>query len=356
MQKFPNPLDYFYQNRGFCLAEAYYQSVQNPYQGLLVGEPLSAPFARPGTADWSSLTNGTVLSGQAGLNLTFSAAATNLPLARVDLFLDGNYIQTVTNLLPSASNVLSVTLNGVPVNYTVPTNATVASVATGLAAALNAQTNSTRVQAYVAGDRLELQSLDVAVPGSNVTLSASAAAGSAGQLTTLPTPARSAFLDTTATGYLCYTRQQHPCRGRLAPARVHQDQWHTGKRQHHQHGFGHHHCHARPKPPEPRQRQPRFAVRGRCPGLGLRRRHLLWHRGGAVDTLRALARLACLPNRGRVHRLDESPRPAVRHQPPPGQPHRPAAAQPSLRQLRSSPRCPSASFSTPPGSPTASIN
>ena len=75
-QKFPNPLDYFYQNRGFCLAEAYYQSLQNPYQGLLVGEPLSAPFARPGTADWSSLTNGTVLSGQAGLNLTFSAAAT----------------------------------------------------------------------------------------------------------------------------------------------------------------------------------------------------------------------------------------------------------------------------------------
>ena len=89
-QKFPNPLDYFYQNRGFCLAEAYYQSLQNPYQGLLVGEPLSAPFARPGTADWSSLTNGTVLSGQAGLNLTFSAAATNLPLAQVDLFLDGN--------------------------------------------------------------------------------------------------------------------------------------------------------------------------------------------------------------------------------------------------------------------------
>jgi uncharacterized protein (TIGR03790 family) len=60
-QKFPNALDYFYQNRGFCLAEAYYQSLQNPFQGLLVGEPLSAPFARPGTADWSSLTNGTVL-------------------------------------------------------------------------------------------------------------------------------------------------------------------------------------------------------------------------------------------------------------------------------------------------------
>ncbi len=47
----------------------------------------------------------------------------------MDLFLDGTYVQTVTNLLPSAGNVLSATLNGFTVNYTVPTNATVASVA-----------------------------------------------------------------------------------------------------------------------------------------------------------------------------------------------------------------------------------
>jgi uncharacterized protein (TIGR03790 family) len=213
LQKFPNALDYFYQNRGFCLAESYYQSVLNPFQGLLAGEPLSAPFARPGTADWSSLTNGTVLSGQAGLNLTFSAAATNLPLARVDLFLDGTYVQTVTNLLPSAGNVLSVTLNGFTVNYTVPTNATVASCAAGLATAADAQIGSTRVLAYVAGDRLEFQSLDVMVPGSNVTLSASAAAGSASQTTTLPTPAQPAFLDTAATGYLSVLASNTPVVG-----------------------------------------------------------------------------------------------------------------------------------------------
>jgi hypothetical protein len=28
--KFPDPMVYFYQNRGFCLAEAYYQSLANP--------------------------------------------------------------------------------------------------------------------------------------------------------------------------------------------------------------------------------------------------------------------------------------------------------------------------------------
>jgi uncharacterized protein (TIGR03790 family) len=201
-QKFPDPCAYFYQDRGFCLAEAYYQSLLNPYQGVLVGEPLSAPFARPGAADWSSLTNRTVLSGQAILNPSFLAADTNLPLGRVDLFFDGNFVQTLTNLPPFASNVLSVTLNGFAVTYTVPSNATVASVVTGLAATLNAQTNATRVQAWPVGDRLELQSLDPTLPGSNVTLSASSTIGSATQLTTLLTTARPTFLDTTATGYL----------------------------------------------------------------------------------------------------------------------------------------------------------
>ncbi len=212
-QKFPNPLDYFYQNRGFCLAESYYQSLQNPYQGLLVGEPLSAPFARRGTAAWSALTNGAVLTGSPELNVTFAAAATNLPLAKVDLFLDGTCIQTVTNLLPSAGNLLSATVNGFTVSYAVPANATVASVATGLTAALNAQTNSTRVQARAVGDRVELQSLAVTVPGSNVTLTAKATAGAAKQLTTQLSAARLTSLDTPATGYLTVLASNTPALG-----------------------------------------------------------------------------------------------------------------------------------------------
>ena len=200
-QKFPDPLDYFYQDRGFCLAEAYYQSLLNPYEGLLAGEPLSAPFARPGTADWSSLTNGAILSGQASLNLTFTAAATNLPLGRVDLFLDGTFSQTISNLPPSAGNVVSVTLNSTLINYTVPANATVASVVTNLAAALNAKSGTTHVEANATGDRIGLQSTTESVPGGNVTLSASASKGTAALSTTLLSPARSTFLDTVAFGY-----------------------------------------------------------------------------------------------------------------------------------------------------------
>ncbi|HEY5040882.1 MAG TPA: TIGR03790 family protein [Verrucomicrobiae bacterium] len=212
-QKFPDPVDYFYQTRGFSLAEAYYQSLLNPFEGLFVGEPLAAPFARPGGAGWSSLTNGTVLSGQTNLSLTFTAAANNLPLAQVDLFVDGTFFQTMTNLPPAAGNVLTATLNGNAINYTVPANATLAVVAARLADALNLQTNLTQVLAFSAGDRIELQSLAVNVPGSNVTVSASSAIGSASALTTRLTAARPAFLDTVATGYQVVTISNAPVVG-----------------------------------------------------------------------------------------------------------------------------------------------
>jgi uncharacterized protein (TIGR03790 family) len=212
-QKFPDPVDYFYQTRGFSLAETYYQSVLNPFEGLFVGEPLAAPFARPGTADWSSLTNGTVLRGQTNLTLTFTAAATNLPLARVDLFLDGSFFQTMTNLPPAAGNILSAALNGHAVNYTVPANATPATVATGLANALNLQTFATRIRAIPVGDRIELQSLAINVPGGNVTVTTSSAVGSASGPATQMAAARPVFLDTVATGYQMVTIDNTPIIG-----------------------------------------------------------------------------------------------------------------------------------------------
>ena len=200
-EKFPDPLDYFYQARGFSLAEAYYQSLQNPYQGLIVGEPLSAPFARRGSAQWIAPAADSVLTGQAALSMDFLAASTNLPLNQVDLFLDGNYLQTLTNLPPAPGNDLAVTLNGFTVHDTVSPAATPASVAISVAAALTAATNTTRVVAYPVGDRIELQSLDPAPPGSQMSVSTTTAAGTASARTTFLTPARTDLLDGTATGY-----------------------------------------------------------------------------------------------------------------------------------------------------------
>ncbi|MGA2854483.1 MAG: TIGR03790 family protein [Verrucomicrobiota bacterium] len=212
-QKFPDPMEYFYEARGFSLAEACYQSVLNPFEGLFVGEPLAAPFARPGNADWSSLTNGTVLSGQTTLSLNFTAAATILPLAQADLFVDGTYFQTMTNLPPAAGNVLTATINGYAINYTVPANASLATAAAGLANVLNLQSNLTQVFAFPAGDRIELQSLAMNVPGTNVTVTAGAAIGSASNLTARLTAARPVFLDTVATGYQVVTIYNTPIIG-----------------------------------------------------------------------------------------------------------------------------------------------
>ena len=199
--KFPSPMDYVYQNRGFCLAEAYYQSILNPYQGLLAGEPLSAPFARRGRADWSSLNQGALVGGQVPIHINFYAAP-NLPLDQVNLFVDGSFFQTLTNLPPTAGNVLSVRLGGFGLDYVVPAQASLGSVAAGLASVLNGGTNSTQVMAYAIGDRLELDSLNPSTPGAEMSLGASVSSPPGVSQTTFVTPALPAFLDTVATGYL----------------------------------------------------------------------------------------------------------------------------------------------------------
>ena len=80
--KFPTPQVYFYQARGFSLAECYYQSLNTPYEGLIVAEPLAAPFQRPATGNWIGISSNAVLSGAAQLSLQFSAVAPELPLQR----------------------------------------------------------------------------------------------------------------------------------------------------------------------------------------------------------------------------------------------------------------------------------
>jgi len=199
--KFPDPMVYFYQNRGFCLAEAYYQSLASPWEGLMVGEPLSAPFARPGSAVWNSPAAGSALSGLAACNLSFAAAESDLPLAQADLFVDGGFVQTLTNLPPGAGNILSVTIGGVMVTYTVANGDSLGSAAIGLASALAAQEEATGVLAEAVGDRLVLRSQNVATPGSQISVQAGATIGSAAALTSFATPAQPTFLDSTAYGY-----------------------------------------------------------------------------------------------------------------------------------------------------------
>jgi uncharacterized protein (TIGR03790 family) len=184
--KFPDPRVYFYQSRGFSLAECYYQSLVVPYQGLIVGDPLAAPFARQGSGDWLGVSSNATLSGTAPLALEFNACDRDHPLQQVDLFVDGKYFSTLTNIVPGSGNLLSLTLAGRPLTCVVPPNASLASVVQDLAARINAPSNgiSTTLAAYTWGDRIELrfiQTGSTGMPGSptNTRVLASGAASAA---------------------------------------------------------------------------------------------------------------------------------------------------------------------------------
>lgn len=202
LQKFPAPQDYFYQTRGFSLAECYYLSLVNPYQGLIVGEPLAAPFARPPAGAWVNLPANSVLSGITNLTFQCTASASNRPIQQVDLFLDGTWLQTLTNLPPTPGNQLYVAINGCTTNYLVPSNATIASVASGLADVLNqpAYVLQSKAQAVACGDRIGLQFTDINTPGAQIPVSVSNAIGSASGLTTFVAASLTNFLDTVAFG------------------------------------------------------------------------------------------------------------------------------------------------------------
>ncbi len=167
LDKFPDPLVYYYQSRGFSLAECYYQSLRLPLEGLLVGEPLAAPFRQSCTGGWTDVSPGSTLQGTTNLSLAFTADSPRQRIGRVDLFLNGRWHQTLTNLPPAPGNLLTVSINGYPVTYEVPTNATLGSVASNLALRFNepATSNITHVLAEAYGDRIQLQSLALLLPG-----------------------------------------------------------------------------------------------------------------------------------------------------------------------------------------------
>ena len=214
LEKFPDPQNYFYQSRGFSLAECYYQSVTNPYQGLVTGEPLSAPFARPGAGSWIGLATNSLLAATTNLSLHWTALDARQPLQQIDLFADGNWLQTITNLPPRSGDVLRVTLNGQAMTYTVPPNATIAGVASNLTSVLNnpSNTNVTKVRAFLHGDRIELQSFDPAKTGAQISITVNSS-NSPALPTTFISTSRTNFLDSTAWGYKTYDISGSPVVG-----------------------------------------------------------------------------------------------------------------------------------------------
>lgn len=205
--KFPTPNVYFYLARGFTAGEAYYMSITNPYQGLIVGDPLVAPFATHAQIVCLAPAPSAVLTGTTNIKLQIATDSTARPVGRVDVFVDGRWFNTITNIGPAQGNRLSVTINGYTTTYNVPAGATIKGVAEGLANSINspAFSNQTKVKATPVGDRIRLQGTARSVLGTNITLATSNYVGTGSRLSTYLTAAQPRFLDSPACGQRRFT-------------------------------------------------------------------------------------------------------------------------------------------------------
>lgn len=87
-QKFPSPMIQVHYARGCTLAEAFYESVQAPYQLLIVGDPLCRPWAKIPQVVVAGVKAGATVRGR--LTLEPSVTSTSkAKAARFDLFVDG---------------------------------------------------------------------------------------------------------------------------------------------------------------------------------------------------------------------------------------------------------------------------
>jgi len=217
--KFPNARLHYWYGRGFNMAESYWMSVRNPYEGVFIGDPLCQPYARASQVAVAGLASNAVVSNTVNLTVTVVAAGSNRPVNEVRLYLDEFYLATLTNITPRAGNDVKDRLNGNARTYTAPAGATLLTVATGLAARINAAP-SLGVTARAVADRVEIVQDALGVAGTGLTCSAISSNNSSGELTVFPFVPFTNFLETTAAAYEQVTLSGAPAVGDIVRAVV----------------------------------------------------------------------------------------------------------------------------------------
>ena len=175
--KFPQARLHCWYARGFSLGESAWMSLRNPYQGVLVGDPLAAPYAATGRVEVAGLTNGQTLAGTVAVTAHVAAARATAPLDRVDLYLDGRRLATLTNAGPAAGNVIALSVGTATAQFVFAAGGTVFDAATALAAGL--ATAGAPVVATAWGDRVAVVHTNRLAAGTNVVFATSAGAGTA---------------------------------------------------------------------------------------------------------------------------------------------------------------------------------
>ena len=91
IQKFPHPMMHVHYVRGCSLAEAFYQSVQGPYQLIIVGDPLCRPWARIPEVKVDGLNANETVQGS--INLTpIVVGPSGVQIHHFEIFMDGKRI------------------------------------------------------------------------------------------------------------------------------------------------------------------------------------------------------------------------------------------------------------------------
>lgn len=183
LEKFADPRMAFLYARGFTAGEAYYMAVAAPYQGLLAGDPLAAPFAAPPVLSVTSQVPYQIVTGTVPLQVTATARSNGVPAAGLDLYVDDVFHANLADLAPANGNRLAVTVNGRTNTATFGgATDTLCEGVAALAEAVNADTNQI-VSATAYGDRLELIYKQFNRDGDYVPVSAATATGTASSLT-----------------------------------------------------------------------------------------------------------------------------------------------------------------------------
>lgn len=193
-EKFSEPAFAYWYARGFSLAESQFMSVRHPYQGVLVGDPLAAPYATnlPRVAV-SGIAPGSVLSNLVTITVTGTAAAAGSRVSRLDLLLDGNFLTTIASAGPTPLNVATVRVGAAGATYVVLPGDDLFAVARGLANAVNLAGGPAR--ATNSGDRVLLTLTNFGGSGAGVAFGFSTGQGPAPSLTVGGAALATNFLD-----------------------------------------------------------------------------------------------------------------------------------------------------------------
>ncbi len=220
--KFPQARLHAWYARGFNLAEAFYMSVRNPYQGIVVGDPLTQPYAQPPVASINGINPLDTVSGIVTVTVVGAFAHAEQQVDQLDLFQNDRLITSLTNVAPTAGNVISAVINGTTRSYTIGANDTIYDAAQGLAASINAIVPPPPIPytAIAHGDRVEIVQDALGEPGAALSFDALSAMGSGSELTIRAHPVSTQFIESTASALRAVRIMGTPTAGDVVRATI----------------------------------------------------------------------------------------------------------------------------------------